>query len=141
MVASFLALALVAAAAGESTERPVLEGALKAEFRGAFIVNLAYNTGTLYPGNVAYYGVPAAVSQPQFVVSPANTIVGFKLGTDKIDLTAFHTDASHLALSSSGTSNTVYLEQTPGSFNPNTDLAMVVNATTTGGLKASDFVF
>jgi hypothetical protein len=70
-----------------------------------------------------------------------DTIVGFKIGTDKIDLSAFHTDASHLALSNAGTSNTVYLEQTPGSFNANTDLAMVVNTTATGGLHASDFVF
>ena len=75
------------------------------------------------------------------ISSGYDTIVGFKIGTDKIDLTAFRTDASHLALSSSGMSNSVYLEQTPGSFNPNTDLAMVVNATTAGGLKASDFVF
>jgi hypothetical protein len=88
MAASLLALVLLGAAAGEvtgaatgeaATERPVLQGALKAEFRGAFIVNFAYNTGTLYPGNVAYYGLPAGVSEPQFVVSPANTVVGFKL--------------------------------------------------------------
>ena len=59
--------------------RPMLLGALKAEFRGAFIVNLAYNTGTLFPGTVAYYALPAAVSEPQFIVSPANTVVGFKL--------------------------------------------------------------
>jgi Ca2+-binding RTX toxin-like protein len=70
-----------------------------------------------------------------------DTIVGFKLGTDKVDLSAFHTDASHLALSTAGTSNTVYLEQTPGSFNPNTDLAMVVNTSATGGLHNADFIF
>jgi hypothetical protein len=40
-----------------------------------------------------------------------------------------------------GTSNSVYLEATPGNFNPNTDLAMVINTTAAGGVHASDFVF
>jgi hypothetical protein len=68
-----------AAPAAAPAGRPMLQGSLKAELRGAFIVNLAYNDGTLYPGNVAYFGLPAAVSSPQFIVSPANTVVGFKL--------------------------------------------------------------
>jgi hypothetical protein len=59
--------------------RPMLSGAIKAEFRGAFIVNLSYNSGTLFPGSVAYYALPAAVSRPQFLISPQNTVVGFKL--------------------------------------------------------------
>jgi hypothetical protein len=101
-------------------------------------------------GADALYAGSGAQSQDNFIynsyadsnlVTGYDTIVGFKIGTDKIDFSAFHTDPSHLALSNSGTSNTVYLEQTPGSFNPNTDLAMVVNATTTGGLKAADFIF
>jgi hypothetical protein len=70
-----------------------------------------------------------------------DTIVGFKLGTDLIDLSALHTDGSHLAISTAGTSNTLYVEQTPGSFNPATDLAMIVNTATPGGLNASNFVF
>jgi hypothetical protein len=96
------------------------------------------------------YAGSGAGSQDTFVytaygdsnlVTGYDTIVGFKIGTDKIDFSAFHTDASHLALSNAGTSNTVYLEQTPGSFNANTDLAMVVNTTATGGLHTSDFIF
>ena len=75
------------------------------------------------------------------MVTGYDTIVGFKIGADRIDLAALHTDGSHLAISTAGTSNTLYVEQTPGTFNANTDLAMIVNATTAGGLHASDFVF
>jgi hypothetical protein len=73
-------------------------------------------------------------------VTGYDTIVGFKLGTDKIDLSALHTSAGHLAISTAGTSNTLYVEKTPGTFNAGTDLALVVNTTATGGLQASDFV-
>lgn len=59
--------------------KPMLGGQIKAELRGAFIVNLSYNTGTLFPGSFAYYAYPANVSHAQFFVSPANTVVGFKL--------------------------------------------------------------
>jgi hypothetical protein len=75
------------------------------------------------------------------LVSGYDTIVGFRLATDKIDLSAMHTNASHLAMSTAGTSNTLYVETTPGIFNSATDLALIVNTTTTGGLHASDFVF
>ena len=68
-------------------------------------------------------------------------ITDFQVGTDKIDLSALGSNASHLLIQASGTSNSVYLEATPGTFNANTDLAMVVNTTITGGLHASDFVF
>ena len=74
-------------------------------------------------------------------VTGYDTIVGFKIGVDKIDLSALHTDGSHLAISTAGTSNTLYVEQTAGTFNANTDLAMIVNTSTAGGLHASDFVF
>jgi hypothetical protein len=59
--------------------RPMLHGELKAQLRGAFIVNLCYNSGTLTPGSVAYYALPTNVSRSQFFVSPSNTVVGFKL--------------------------------------------------------------
>jgi hypothetical protein len=59
--------------------RPMLHGEIKAELRGAFIVNLCYNTGTLNPGSFVYFAYPKTVSKPQFFVSPSNTVVGFKL--------------------------------------------------------------
>ena len=74
-------------------------------------------------------------------VTGYDTIVGFKAGTDKIDLSAFNSNGAHLAISTAGTSNTVYLEQTPGTFNAATDLAMIVNTSAAGGVHASDFVF
>jgi hypothetical protein len=67
--------------------------------------------------------------------------VGFKLGVDKIDLTALHTHASHLAISTARGSNTVYVEATPGTFNTASDLAMIVNTSEVGGLHDSDFIF
>jgi hypothetical protein len=56
-----------------------LIGEIKAEFRGAFIVNLCYNSGTIFPGSFAYYAAPQSVSHSQMFVSPSNTVVGFKL--------------------------------------------------------------
>jgi hypothetical protein len=70
-----------------------------------------------------------------------DTIVGFKLGSDKIDISALHLNGANVAISTAGTSNTVYLEQTPGTFNSATDLAFVVSTSTAGGLHASDFTF
>jgi hypothetical protein len=96
------------------------------------------------------YAGSGAASQDTFVyngysdsntVTGYDTIVGFKIGADKIDLSALHTDGSHLAISTAGTSNTLYVEQTAGTFNAATDLAMIVNTSAAGGLHASDFVF
>jgi hypothetical protein len=64
-----------------------------------------------------------------------------KLGTDKIDLSVLHVNGANLAISTSGTSNTFYIEQTPGTLNSATDLAMIVNTSAAGGLHASDFIF
>ena len=70
-----------------------------------------------------------------------DTIVGFKIGTDKIDVSSLHTDAGHLVVSTTGNANAFYIEATPGTFNASTDLAVSVIATTAGGLHNSDFVF
>lgn len=71
-----------------------------------------------------------------------DTIVGFKLGSDEIDQSTLHVSADKVAIFSAGTSNTLYIEMNPAAgFNTSTDLALVVAATTAGGLKASDFVF
>jgi hypothetical protein len=96
------------------------------------------------------YAGSGAGSQDTFVytaygdsnlVNGYDTIVGFKIGTDKIDVSALHSSASHLLIQTSGTANSIYLEATPGSFNAATDLAIEVNTTMSGGLHASDFVF
>jgi hypothetical protein len=75
------------------------------------------------------------------VVTGYDTVVGFKLGVDKIDLSGLCTNSAHVAISTACTSNTVNVEQTPGTFNSATDLALIVNASGAGGLHASDFVF
>lgn len=95
---------------------------------------------SLYAGNGADTFAYAAYGDSNLNTG-YDTIVDFKLGTDKIDISALHLGAANLAISTSGTSNTLYVEQTPGAFNQATDLALVVNTTTTGGLHASDFVF
>ncbi len=74
------------------------------------------------------------------IVTGYDTIVNFKRGVDKVDLSAFTVDGSHLAISTAGTSNTIYLEKVPGIFNASTDLAMIVNTSAPGGLHASDFI-
>jgi hypothetical protein len=60
------------------------------------------------------------------LVSGYDTIYGFKTGTDKVDLSALHTDASHVLISSGSASTALYVEQTPGAFNAATDLAISV---------------
>lgn len=70
-----------------------------------------------------------------------DTIVDFILGTDKIDLSALDTDFDHLWIETAGASNSVYVVQTPGEFNIDTDLAISVAATTAGALTAMDFIF
>jgi Ca2+-binding RTX toxin-like protein len=95
---------------------------------------------SLYAGSGADTFVYAAYGDSNLNTG-YDTITGFKIGTDKIDLTAFHSDAAHLVISTAGTANTLYLEQTPGAFNAATDLAISINATTAAGLHASDIVF
>ena len=44
-----------------------------------FIVNSAWNSGTMTPGSFVFYALPRAVSRSQFYISPANTVLGFAL--------------------------------------------------------------
>ena len=70
-----------------------------------------------------------------------DTIFGFKAGVDKIDVSTMNVSAANLLIVNHGLSNTAYVEQKPGVFNANTNLALVVNTAVAGGLHASDFVF
>jgi hypothetical protein len=56
-----------------------LLGQLHLEPRGIFVVNVSYNSGTLYPGTFALFATPPLLSRSQFFISPQNTVVGFKL--------------------------------------------------------------
>jgi beta-lactamase class A len=75
------------------------------------------------------------------LVAGYDAIYGFDAGIDKVDLSALHSDAGHLLIQTNGSSNSIYLEATPGTFNPSTDLAMVINTTAGGRLQTSDFIF
>ncbi|MDB5486996.1 MAG: zinc-dependent metalloprotease [Reyranella sp.] len=70
-----------------------------------------------------------------------DTIVDFILGTDKIDLSALDTNFNHLWIENSGTSQSVYVVQTAGEFDINTDLAISINTTVAGQLTSMDFIF
>jgi hypothetical protein len=71
---------LVPRAPGTVPERAaVLKGTLKLKPRGVFIVNTGFNSGTLVPGSFAFYAVPPALSETQFFISPANSVLGFTL--------------------------------------------------------------
>jgi hypothetical protein len=56
-----------------------LAGSLVLVPRGIFIVNSAWNSGTMTPGSFVFYALPRAVSRSQFYISPANTVLGFAL--------------------------------------------------------------
>src|SRR5579863_10175577 len=96
------------------------------------------------------YAGTGASSQDTFVyngytdsnlINGYDTIAGFKIGVDKIDVSAMDVSAANLVISTKGLSNTVYVEQTPGVYNAGTNLALSINTAATGGLHASDFVF
>lgn len=74
------------------------------------------------------------------LVTGYDTIVGFQTGVDKIDLSALGITTANILIETSGTSNSIYIEHTPGTFNAHTDLAMVAITTTPGGLHLSDFI-
>jgi serralysin len=69
-----------------------------------------------------------------------DTVAGFKIGTDKIDISGLFTNPAHVQLSNAGLANSVYVLM-GATFNPATDLAISINATTAGGLSINDFVF
>jgi hypothetical protein len=80
LIGASTALFLLATATpvADETSTGVL-GKLVLEPRGIFIVNSGYNSGTLTPSAYALYALPPAVSRSQFFVSPAETVLGFKL--------------------------------------------------------------
>jgi microcystin-dependent protein len=107
---------------------------------GADRLQGAGGADALYAGGGGDTFVYATYSDSNLVTG-YDTINGFKIGTDKIDLSSFASSSAHLVISTAGTANSAYLEQTPGTFNAATDLAISINATAPGGLHASDFVF
>ena len=56
------------------------------------------------------------------VVAGYDTIADFKKRIGKVDLTAFHTDAAHVAITSGATTTKLWVEAAPGTFNAATDL-------------------
>jgi Ca2+-binding RTX toxin-like protein len=71
----------------------------------------------------------------------SNTVTGvdavaFASGSDKLDFTALHTDASHVVISSAAGQTSLAVEQTPGTFNAATDLLIGFgsNTVTTGDI-------
>jgi hypothetical protein len=56
-----------------------LHGSLELIPRGIFIINTAWNSGTMTPGSFVFYSLPSAVSKSQFYISPQNTVLGFGL--------------------------------------------------------------
>ena len=105
----------------------------------------ALGAGTPVPvaGETAPVATQAAdaADDPAIWLDPRDPARGVILGTDKIDLSALDTDFDHLWIETAGASNSVYVVQTPGEFNIDTDLAISVAATTAGALTAMDFIF
>jgi hypothetical protein len=100
-------------------------------------------------GNVMIAGTGAS-SQDTFVytaltdspLSDYDIIAGFKVGTDKIDLSALNVPLADILLSYGGSgSNTVYVEQNPtAGFNAATDMIISVQASTNAALSYKDII-
>jgi hypothetical protein len=59
--------------------------------RGALVVNMGINSGTLVPGSFAFFAIQPSLSRRQFFLSPANTVLGFKVTrppSDDLEVTA-----------------------------------------------------
>jgi hypothetical protein len=54
-------------------------GKLEFKPRGTFIINVAWNSGTMTPGSYVFYALPTAISRSQFFISPQQTVLGFGL--------------------------------------------------------------
>lgn len=62
---------------GEDDDEP-LTGTFEVTARGMLVVNTAWSSRRLIPGDFALYVAPPAFTGHQFALSPANTVVGFK---------------------------------------------------------------
>jgi len=100
-------------------------------------------------GNIMYAGTGAS-SQDTFIytamtdspLSDYDIIEGFKVGTDKINLSALNVSLADILLSYGGSgSNTVYVEKNPSAgFNAATDMIIAVQASTSTALSYKDII-
>ena len=49
------------------------------------VVNMNYNTAGLYPGTQAAFAIRPDVSEPEFFISPRNSVLGLNLGTNPVE--------------------------------------------------------
>ena len=52
---------------------------------GFMVVNMNYNTAGLYPGTQAAFAIRPDVSEPEFFISPRNSVLGLNLGTNPVE--------------------------------------------------------
>ena len=60
-------------------------GAVHVAVRGLLIINMNYNTAGLYPGSQASFALRPDISEPQFFISPQNSVVGIDLGASPVE--------------------------------------------------------
>jgi Ca2+-binding RTX toxin-like protein len=73
------------------------------------------------------------------LVGGYDTIGDFVSGVSSLDLTALETDAAHVLIQSDGVSTSLYVERTPGSLDPATDLA--ISFVGANAIQATDIKF
>ncbi len=73
------------------------------------------------------------------LVTGYDTIVGFRSGSDTLDVSAFGLTSANVLIESNATDTVLYLQMTPGTFNPATDLA--ISFDTPNALTVADITF
>jgi hypothetical protein len=61
------------------TQAPTPPEPVKVSLRGIMLIDMNYNTATLFPGSMATFAVRPDLSVPQFFVSPQNSVLGIDL--------------------------------------------------------------
>ena len=75
--------------ADEPSPQPVTQESAPAKVRvslmGFMVVNMSYNASSLFPGSQAAFALRPVLSEPQFFISPRNSVLGINVGTSAIE--------------------------------------------------------
>jgi hypothetical protein len=58
---------------------------VRVSLTGFMVVNMSYNTSGLFPGSQAAFAIRPDVSEPQFFISPQNSVLGINLAASPIE--------------------------------------------------------
>jgi hypothetical protein len=73
------AAAQTASSLQPGTQEPTPFEPVKVSLRGIMLIDMSYSTSTLFPGSLATFAIRPELSEPQFFISPQNSVLGIDL--------------------------------------------------------------